>query len=119
LADNLPAPNFTKYKNPKTMETQTTPQTKTIDVNAKEWFDKVNGNSYFSAEIVINYGQPDAQTIVLPFQYGYGDAYIYAALRELKDAGYITADNTADLRINGVILRTHKQKNCKKRELAN
>ena len=99
------------------MDTLTKTQTKTIDVNAKEWFDKVNGNSYFSAEVVINYGQPEAQTIILPFQYGYGDAYIYTALRELKEAGHITADNTADLRDSGVILRTNKQKNCKKRDL--
>jgi len=49
-------------------------QVKTIDVNGKHWFDRVNGNSYFSAEVVTNYGQADAQTFVLPFQYGYGDA---------------------------------------------
>lgn len=98
--------------------TQTTTNAQTIDVNAKEWFDKVNGNSYFSAEVVLNYGQPNAQTIVLPFQYGYGDAYIYTALRELKERGHINADNTADLRDSGIILRTNKQKNCKKRELA-
>lgn len=100
------------------MNTQTQTQVKTIDVNAKQWFDKVNGNSYFSAEVVINYGQTDAETIILPFQYGYGEAYIYTALSKLKEAGYITADNTAHLRDNGIILRTNKQKNCKKRELA-
>lgn len=99
------------------METTQATQVQTLDINAKEWFDKVNGNSYFSAEIVLNYGQPNAQTIVLPFQYGYGDAYIYTALQELQKAGYITATNTADLRDSGIILRTNKQKNCKKREL--
>jgi hypothetical protein len=99
------------------MNTQTTTNAQTLDINAKEWFDKVNGNSYFSAEVVLNYGQPSAQTIILPFQYGYGDAYIYTALRGLKEAGHISADNTAELRNSGVILRTNKQKNCKKREL--
>ncbi len=92
-------------------------QVKTIDVNAKHWFDKVNGNSYFSAEIVTNYGQADAQTFVLPFQYGYGDAYIYASLSELNKRGLIGATNTADLREEGIILRNYIQKNCKKREL--
>ena len=29
---------------------------KTIDVNCKEWFDKLNGNSYFAGTISINYG---------------------------------------------------------------
>jgi hypothetical protein len=93
-------------------------QVKTIDVNAKHWFDKVNGNSYFSAEVVTNYGQADAQTFILPFQYGYGDAYIYASLSELNKRGLIGATNTADLRDAGIILRYHIEKNCKKRELA-
>jgi hypothetical protein len=93
-------------------------QVKTIDVNAKHWFDKVNGNSYFSAEVVTNYGQEDAQTFILPFQYGYGDAYIYASLSELNKRGLIGATNTADLRDAGIILRYHIEKNCKKRDLA-
>ena len=93
-------------------------QVKTIDVNAKHWFDKVNGNSYFSAEVVTNYGQADAQTFILPFQYGYGDAYIYASLSELNKRGLIKATNTADLQGEGIILRYHIEKNCKKRELA-
>jgi hypothetical protein len=93
-------------------------QVKTIDVNAKHWFDKVNGNSYFSAEVVTNYGQEDAQTFILPFQYGYGDAYIYASLSELNKLGLIGATNTADLRKEGIILRNHIEKNCKKRDLA-
>ena len=29
---------------------------KTIDVQVKEWFDKVNGNSYFAGIITINFG---------------------------------------------------------------
>jgi hypothetical protein len=93
-------------------------QVKTIDVNAKHWFDKVNGNSYFSAEVVTNYGQADAQTFILPFQYGYGDAYIYASLSELNKRGLIGSTNTADLRKEGIILRNHIEKNCKKRDLA-
>ena len=31
---------------------------KTLDINAREWFDKVNGNSYFSAQIVVDYDLP-------------------------------------------------------------
>ena len=93
-------------------------QVKTIDVNAKHWFDRVNGNSYFSAEVVTNYGQADAQTFILPFQYGYVDAYLYASLKELNERGLIGATNTADLRDEGIILRNHIEKNCKKRDLA-
>lgn len=93
-------------------------QVKTIDVNGKHWFDRVNGNSYFSAEVVTNYGQADAQTFILPFQYGYGDAYLYTALSELNKRGLIGATNTADLRDEGIILRNHIERNCKKRDLA-
>jgi hypothetical protein len=93
-------------------------QVKTIDVNAKHWFDKVNGNSYFSAEVVTNYGQADAQTFILPFQYGYGDSYLYKALDELNNRGLIEATNTPYLREAGIILRYHIEKNCKKRDLA-
>tara|TARA_R110000824_G_scaffold329248_1_gene516074 strand:- start:370 stop:627 length:258 start_codon:yes stop_codon:yes gene_type:complete len=39
---------------------------------AKEWFDKVNGNSYFSVRIK---DLKTNKTIYLPFQYGYGTKY--------------------------------------------
>ena len=47
----------------------------TIDVQAKEWFDKVNGNSYFGGIITVNYGRKNQMQFSLPFQYGYGDHY--------------------------------------------
>ena len=48
-------------------------KTKTIDIQAKEWFDKVNGNSYFAGTITLNYGTETEETFLLPFQYGYGN----------------------------------------------
>jgi len=48
---------------------------KTIDVQAKEWFDAQNGNSYFSALVTLNFGASDEERLSLPFQYGYGDHY--------------------------------------------
>jgi hypothetical protein len=95
---------------------------KTIDVNAKEWFDKVNGNSYFAATITINYGMDDEETINLPFQYGYGDHYRDMAFEELKKAGYFAnvPDNESYWRVykeNNIIARHSKQENCKKRDL--
>ena len=39
---------------------------KTIDINAKEWRDKINGNSYFSAIITINYGLENEEKIEMP-----------------------------------------------------
>lgn len=43
---------------------------KMISINTKEWFDKVNGNTYFSAEIHLGMDL----IMVLPFQYGYSGA---------------------------------------------
>lgn len=72
---------------------------KTIDINALEWFDKVNGNSYFAGEIVINYGHTVdkvnkipgdwslEKTFNMPFQYGHGDHYIDMANQLLEKKG--------------------------------
>lgn len=101
------------------MNTQTTKQVKvnTIDINALQWFDKVNGNSYFAGSITLNFGQPNQEEIKIPFQYGYGDFYRYKALEMLQDLGYITETHTAALRDSGIILRSLIQKGCKKRDL--
>lgn len=58
---------------------------RSLFVECREWFDKVNGNSYFSARIWINGGQ----VAILPFQYGYGDQFIYEAQRKLIELGFI------------------------------
>lgn len=101
---------------------------KTIDIQAYEWFDKVNGNSYFAAIVTTNFGLPDEKQVKLPFQYGYGDHYIDVAKRELHEQGLITLEKYDHggmeplwqyCRDNGIILRTSKQKNCLKRDLKN
>ena len=58
-------------------------------IECREWFDKVNGNSYFSARIWINGGQ----VAILPFSYGYGDFYIYEAQKKLLELGYLPQEN--------------------------
>lgn len=99
---------------------------KTIDINSKEWFDKVNGNSYFSAVITLNYGLPDVEDIKLPFQYGYGDHYVDVANQYLQNNGYIPKERYDNgmyrslhghCKANNVILRTNKQEGCLKRDL--
>ena len=42
----------------------------TIDVNVRQWRDKVNGNNYQAGHIVIDYGMKNERTIYIPFQYG-------------------------------------------------
>ena len=100
---------------------------KTIDVNAREWFDKVNGNSYFSGIVTLNYGMKNAKDFEMPFQYGYGDHYVDMAMKLLIENNIIDikrhTNGSYEKRLwgycqdNKIILRTNKQENCKKREL--
>jgi hypothetical protein len=62
---------------------------KSLFIEGREWFDKVNGRSYFSARIWIDGGQ----VAILTFQYGYGDQYLYEAHRKLVELGYLPASN--------------------------
>lgn len=89
---------------------------KTIDITAKEWFDRVNGNSYFSAQITLNYGLKDEKTVKVPFQYGYGYYYEQVANETLKDQGYIkkSIGLRKPFRKNDIIVRSSKIENCLK-----
>lgn len=101
----------------KTTETTTTTKVKTIDINCLEWFDKVNGNSYFAGTVTVNHGMPDAKEFKMPFQYGYGDSYRHAALNTLIKEGLIDTDKEYKLRDQGIVIRGNIQRGCKKREL--
>ena len=56
---------------------------KTLDVNAKEYFDKLNGNSHFSVQITINFGLKSEKMVYIPYQYGYESQYEFISLDEL------------------------------------
>lgn len=59
-----------------------------IYVEAREWFDKTYGNSYFAGRVYV-----DGELIgLMPFQYGYESAYQYAAAKLLADKGLISRD---------------------------
>lgn len=102
---------------------------KTIEIVSYEWFDKVNGNSYFACEVFINYGFKSYQKIIIPFQYGYGDHFKYEAFKELERLGILDDVRKYE---NGsqesfwsycerkkIELKTRKIENCKKSELKN
>lgn len=76
-------------------------------VIAKEWFDRINGNSYFSARLFKN-GELFA---VLPFQYGYGSQFTHEAKRALKER-FINSDSVTWDAIN----QSEKIENCLKRD---
>jgi len=108
------------------MVTLTKYKLETIDIRSREWFDRVNGNSYFSATIHLNYGKRNEKEIILNFQYGYGEHYIDIANQTLIKKGYIVGERNDNgsyeplwryCNENNITLRTFKQENCKKREL--
>ncbi len=90
---------------------------KTIDIQAKEWFDKANGNSYFAGIITINFGMKNSQTIKMPFQYGYGETYLHTAIAILKGMELITTKSQYELKQSGIIIRANLQENCRLRDV--
>lgn len=101
---------------------------KTIDIQAREWFDKANGNSYFSARITTDYGTPECKEYKLPFQYGYGEHYIDMANAYLIENKIIDGKRNDNggypalwqyCKDNGIILRTNKNEGCLKKYVEN
>lgn len=90
---------------------------RTIDIQAKEWLDRVNGNSYFAGLVTVNYGLDDESSFNMPFQYGYGSQYEQEAFNVLKEKGIIDTTSLYDIRSNGIIVRSSIQDKCLKKEL--
>tara|TARA_R100001163_G_scaffold26744_1_gene21735 strand:+ start:7533 stop:7979 length:447 start_codon:yes stop_codon:yes gene_type:complete len=70
-----------------------------ILVIAKEWRDKVNGNSYFATQITLNLGgnyhdeMEQEVNFKIEMQYGYGDQYVDNALRFINEIGNFKFEN--------------------------
>lgn len=65
---------------------------RSLFIEGREWFDKVNGNSYFSARVWV-----DGEIVgVLPFQYGYGNQYEYEAQKWLLSEGYLPQEGKSN-----------------------
>jgi len=88
-----------------------------INVTAKEWFDKINGNSYFSADVQVIYHNKQVKNLKIPFSYGYGDSYIFQSLEILKKNNICYFDNTYHIRDAGIIFISNIQRGCKKSQL--
>lgn len=74
------------------MDTITKP--KSIFIEGRLWFDKVNGNTYFSNRVWID----GKIAFHMPMEYGYENQYEYRALQELKNKGYINSTTRWELR---------------------
>jgi len=92
--------------------------TKVIEIAAREWFDKVNGNSYWSAHVTVT-DSPQALgiTYVFTFTYGYGDHSTHTVLDSLAKFGEIPSTRYQNLRDAGIMVISHKRTGCRKNEL--
>lgn len=55
-----------------------------VTIIGRRWFDKINGNTYFSAKGYVN----NELVIDIPFEYGYDDMYRQRTFEELIKLGY-------------------------------
>lgn len=94
---------------------------KTLDINGKEWFDKINGNSYHSVQVTINYGMKNAKTLYCPFTYGYDDFYKQTATERLIKDKYLKMERNNSLwryaKENNIIVRASIQRDCKQKDV--
>ena len=58
----------------------------TVDIDAMEWVDRTNGNSYCAVRVYVDGVEVNGR---VEFGYGYGDAYQQYALELLADLGYV------------------------------
>lgn len=92
---------------------------KTIDIQTKEWFDKVNGNTYFASLITLNYGLNDEVVLKNGFQYGYGSQSETEAFKTVKN--FLNIENMSlnqYCQENNIVVRINK-KSALKRDLKN
>lgn len=93
---------------------------KAIDIQSKEWFDKVNGNSYFAGTITITKETGEQETFLMPFQYGYGSQYEQEAKAILTQFNKISPDYESlsnYCKRLGIDLNSKIERNCLKRDL--
>jgi hypothetical protein len=88
-----------------------------LTITAREWLDKVNGNSYFAALVTFNNKQ-----IKVPFQYGYEDQYLQATAEQLQKDGILNNDVTIYnlgryCRENNIEFNATIKRDCLKRDV--
>ena len=60
-------------------------KTRSITVIGRKWFDRINGNTYHTATILVN-----GETVhAIPFSYGYGDMYLQSSWEWLAENGFV------------------------------
>lgn len=67
---------------------ETKEEVKSIVILGRRWFERVNGNTYFSAEIFVNGNHVHK----IDYEYGYGDQYAHEAGAWLDKNGWIALE---------------------------
>jgi hypothetical protein len=62
---------------------------KSLFIEGRLWFDKVNGNTYFSNRVWVD----GKIAFTMGLNYGYEEAYLHAAIAELHARGYFTTEH--------------------------
>lgn len=90
---------------------------KTIDIVGKEWFDKVNGNTYCSVQVTFDYRLETHKTYYIPMKYG---DYEQTAYEFLVENEIIPKQKSYGIwpfcQKYGLILRSYCYRNCTKKE---
>lgn len=69
------------------------PATRTLRIVGRRWFQKTYGNTYHTAEIIL-----DGKTIhKTPISYGYGDQYLTSAVEWLQSVGLLPDNITGHI----------------------
>jgi len=63
-----------------------------IIVTGRKWFDRVNGNTYFSCYVQVP-TTSGFKSFNIPFQYGYGEQWQFEAVKVLKTMGFFLDDS--------------------------
>ena len=82
-------------------------------IHAKKWRDKINGNTYHSAQIL---NTENNLMIASPFTYGYGEQYIQSASERMIKAGWIKErlKNLDFLQVHNIV-----EEDCRKKDVIN
>jgi len=92
-----------------------------IDIEALEWFDKLNGNSYHAGEAIINMGRSSERRLQFGLTCGYGMRYYETAIKTIINAGLLPALGITQmydfLNNNSISVKYSIKTGCKKSEL--
>jgi hypothetical protein len=67
---------------------------RSLFIEGRLWFDKINGNTYFSNRVWVN----GKVAFVMPFEYGYEMQFLHSALNELVKRAYTNTNTLWELR---------------------